>query len=59
MQSLPIDVRLQSSIKWLYAQTEMFNGEEISQINKGVIQGGTLSPTLFTVFINDLIAKLE
>ena len=37
----------------------MFNGEEISLINKGVIQGGTLSPTLFTVFINDLIDKLE
>ena len=37
----------------------MYNGAEISLINKGVIQGGTLSPTLFTVFMDDLLIQLD
>ena len=37
----------------------MFNGDAISLINKGVIQGGTLSPTLFTVFMDDLLIQLD
>ena len=37
----------------------MFNGDQISLINKGVIQGGTLSPTLFTVFMDDLLIQLD
>ena len=37
----------------------MFNGQDISLINKGVIQGGTLSPTLFTVFMDDLLIRLD
>ena len=37
----------------------MFNGKENSLINKGVIQGGTISPLLFTIFVNDLITTLD
>ena len=35
------------------------NGKENSLINKGVIQGGTISPLLFTIFVNDLITTLD
>ena len=59
LKNLGVDRALCNTVKWLYGQTEMFNGSEISQINKGVIQGGTISPTLFTIFINDLIATLD
>ena len=37
----------------------MFNGNEQSLINQGVIQGGIISPTLFTVFVNDLLNSLD
>ena len=43
-------------MKWLYGQTEMFNGRDISLINKRVIQGGTFSPT---VFMDDLLIRLD
>lgn len=59
MKNLGVNRPLCNTIKWLYGQTEMYNGEENSLINKGVIQGGTISPTLFTVFINDLLALLD
>ena len=59
LKNLDLDRRLGNSIKWLYGQTEMFNGQDISLINKGVIQGGTLSPTLFTVFMDDLLIRLD
>ena len=59
MKNLGVNRPLSNTIKWLYGQTEMYNGEENSLINKGVIQGGTISPTLFTVFINDLLVLLD
>ena len=59
MKNLGVNRPSYNTIKWLYGQTEMYNGEESSLINKGVIQGGTISPTLFTVFINDLLVLLD
>ena len=35
------------------------NGLDTCPIKKGVIQGGIISPTLFNIFLNDLIIKLK
>ena len=59
MKHLGMDRELCNTVKWLYGQTEMYNGRDNSLINQGVIQGGTISPTLFTIFVNDLIARLD
>ena len=59
LKKLDVERALCNSVKWLYGQTEMFNGRDISLINKGVIQGGTLSPTLFTVFMDELLIRLD
>ncbi len=59
MKHLGIQRELCNTVKWLYAQTEMYNGKHQSLINQGVIQGGIISPTLFTVFINDLLIELN
>ena len=37
LKNLGVERALCNSIKWLYGQTEMFNGDTISLINKGVI----------------------
>ena len=34
-------------------------GKEILKINRGVIQGGVTSPTLFLIMFNDLLVELK
>ena len=48
-----------NTIKWLYRQSYIMVGENRTLITKGVIQGGVLSPTLFTVMFNDLMVELN
>ena len=55
MTDLGIPAELINTIKWLYKQSYIKVGDDNVQITKGVIQGGVLSPTLFTIMFNDLM----
>ena len=51
--------KLINSISWFYLQTKFQIGEEKIDINRGVIQGGVLSPTLFITMFDGLIEELK
>ena len=44
---------------WIYRNTELTAGKQITKIGAGVIQGGVTSPTLFIIVFNELLAKIK
>ena len=54
-----MDETLLNTIRWLYQQTQIYDGEQAYNIRQGVIQGGILSHTLFNVFANDFIQEID
>ena len=59
MKYIDVPKRLINTISWLYCQTKFRVGQDNVDINRGVIQGGVLSPTLFLIMFNDLIKELK
>ena len=43
----------------MYNQTKIEIGEHTVKVEKGVIQGGILSPKLFAIFYDTLLDKIE
>ena len=54
-----IEDKLCNTIRWLYQQTRIRVGKQDCKIEKGVIQGGVLSPSLFLIAFDDIIKNLK
>ena len=59
MRLRKVPKKLINTISWFYLQTKFRIGEEVIDINRGVIQGGVLSPTLFVIMFDGLIQELK
>jgi hypothetical protein len=61
MEKMNIHQKIINTIKFIYshAKTQINKNTETININKGVLQGGILSPTLFNLYLTDLIDDLN
>ena len=46
------------AIQWIYSNTYIDIDGTLVRVDKGVIQGGILSPALFTIFYDTLLTRL-
>ena len=59
MRMKNVPKKLINTISWFYLQTKFKVGGDTIDINRGVIQGGVLSPTLFLIMFDGLIEELK
>ena len=59
MRKYNIDEKLTDTIEWLYRQTKIKTKYQEIKLGTGVIQGGVISPSLFLIMFDDLLAKLD